>query len=122
MPTSKLPVRFTADDEALLDVVFDVLATYRLTTLVKDDKITEDIRNLVWKRYGQPSDEDCHKVSYLMTCPWCLSIYFGAVAVLAQMRYPRIWRPVAKALAFSALTGLLSEKRAEVQASDEEKV
>ncbi len=38
-------VKFTDDDERLLDVVFDVLATYRLTTLVKDDNITEDIRS-----------------------------------------------------------------------------
>ncbi len=38
-------VKFTDDDERLLAVVFDVLATYRLTTLVKDDNITEDIRS-----------------------------------------------------------------------------
>lgn len=101
--------KFTDDDVRLLDVVFDVLATYRLTTLVKDDKITEDIRKLVFKRYGEPSDEDSHKLSYLLACPWCLSVYFGGLAVAAGMKWPRVWRPVAKALSFSALTGLLSE-------------
>lgn len=109
MARSRSLVKFTDDDERLLEIVFDVLATYRLTTLVKDDKITEDLRNLVWKRYGEPSDEDSHKVSYLLTCPWCLSVYFAGFAVAARMTWPRAWRPVAKALSYSALTGLLCE-------------
>ena len=92
-------------------VIFDVLATYRLTTMVKDDKITEDLRTKVWDRFGQPGDDDSNKVSYLLTCPWCLSIYFGALAVTGGMFWPRAWRPVSKALAFSALTGLISDAR-----------
>ncbi|MEJ7706509.1 MAG: DUF1360 domain-containing protein [Nocardioidaceae bacterium] len=111
MARSLAPFKLTMDDEPLLDIVIDVLATYRLTTLIKDDKITEDIRRAVWKRYGEPSDEDSHKISYLMTCPWCLSVYFGAVAVAGQMRFPKIWRPFAKALALSATAGLLAEAR-----------
>jgi Protein of unknown function (DUF1360) len=102
----------SADDDRLIDIVFDVLATYRLTTLVKDDKITEDLRNIVFRRYGEPSDEDCHKLSYLLTCPWCLSIYFGAAAVAGRSLFPKVWRPAAKALTYSALTGLLAEMRA----------
>ena len=104
-------MRLTADDESLIDIVFDVLATYRLTTLIKDDKISEDLRNRVWARYGLPSDEDARKVSYLLTCPWCLSIYFGAAAVAGRRLYPRAWGPVAKALSYSALSGLLAEAR-----------
>lgn len=99
----------TDNDDRLLQIAFDVLATYRLTTLVKDDKITEDIRNVVFRRYGQPSDEDSHKLSYLLACPWCLSVYFGGFAVLAGHRWPRMWKPLSKALSYSALTGLLSE-------------
>ena len=105
-------MKLSTADETLMDVVFDVLATYRLTTMIKDDKISEDLRNRVWARYGQPSDSDAHKVSYLLTCPWCLSIYFGAAAVVGRRLYPRAWGPVAKALSFSALTGLLSEAKA----------
>lgn len=101
--------KITDNDDRLLQIAFDVLATYRLTTLVKDDKITEDIRKRVFKRYGEPSDEDSHKLSYLLACPWCLSVYFGGLAVAAGMKWPRVWRPVAKALSYSALTGLLSE-------------
>jgi Protein of unknown function (DUF1360) len=104
-------MKFSTDDEKLIDIVFDVLATYRLTTLVKDDKITEDLRNVVWRRYGEPSDEAGHKISYLLTCPWCLSIYFGAAAVAGRSFFPRAWRPAAKALTYSALASMLSEQR-----------
>ncbi len=43
-----------AQDE-LLGVLYDLFATYRLVTLIKDDKITEDFRNLVFQRFGEPN-------------------------------------------------------------------
>ncbi len=46
-----------------------------------------------------------------MACPWCLSVYFGAVAVIARQRWPRAWGPMARILTFSAMTGLLAEAR-----------
>ena len=101
--------KITDTEDRLLQIAFDVLATYRLTTLIKDDKITEDIRNLVFRKYGEPSDEDSHKLSYLLACPWCLSVYFGGLAVVVGQRWPRVWKPLSKALSYSALTGLLSE-------------
>ena len=107
--------KITDDEDRLLQIAFDILATYRLTTLIKDDKITEDIRNVVFKKYGEPSDEDSHKISYLLTCPWCLSVYFGGLAVIAGSRWPRLWKPLSKALSYSALTGLLAEARASAQ-------
>jgi hypothetical protein len=110
MPPLQLAVR-PRPATALMDGVVDLLATYRLTTLIKDDKITEDLRGAVFRRYGPPDDEQAHKMSYLMSCPWCLSMYFGAIAVLFRSRNPRLWSPVAKVLALSALTGLLSEHR-----------
>ena len=111
--------KITDDEDRLLQIVFDLLATYRLTTLIKDDKITEDIRRVVFDKYGEPSGEDSHKVSYLLNCPWCLSIYFGAMAVVVGSRWPRLWKPVSKALSYSAVTGLLAEARANAQESDE---
>lgn len=110
--------KITDNEDRLLQIAFDILSTYRLTTLIKDDKITEDIRNLVFKKYGEPSDEDSHKISYLLTCPWCLSVYFGGLAVFAGARWPRAWKPVSKALSYSALTGLLAEARASAQEDD----
>ncbi|MDQ3481583.1 MAG: DUF1360 domain-containing protein [Actinomycetota bacterium] len=119
MSRLSLPTRASPDDEDLLEVAYDFLATYRLTTLIKDDKLTEDFRRLVFRRFGEPSDDDGHKVSYLVTCPWCLSVYFAAIAVVARKKWPRAWGPVAKALTFSALTGLLAEGRAELAKPDE---
>lgn len=107
--------KITDEEDRLLQIVFDVLATYRLTTLIKDDKITEDIRKVVFDRYGEPNDADSRKVSYLLSCPWCLSIYFGGLAVLVGARWPRLWKPLSKALSYSAVTGLLAETRSSVQ-------
>ncbi len=103
-----------AQDE-LLAVLYDVFAAYRLVTLIKDDKIAEDFRNLVFRRFGEPSVPHPHKVSYVMSCPWCLSMYFAAVAVAGRKTFPRLWGPVAKGLTFSALTGLMAESRTRAQ-------
>jgi hypothetical protein len=105
--TPRLPLPSVVASDALVLAV-DFLATYRLTTLIKDDKITEDLRNMVYRRFGEPSDEHSHKVSYLLNCPWCLSVYFAAGAVVARHLRPRVWSPVARVLALSALTGLVS--------------
>lgn len=103
--------RIAIDPDTVLDLVIDALATHRLTTLVKDDKILEDVRAAVWSRYGSPEDEDAHKLSYFLTCPWCLSIYLGTLVSGLRLLWPNGWRPVAKALAFSTVTGLLSEAK-----------
>ena len=94
-----------------VELGLDFLATYRLTELVKDDKITEDFRAMVFRRYGEPTADNPRKVSYLLSCPWCLSIYFAAVAVVGRRRFPRLWAPVAKVLALSAATGLAADRR-----------
>lgn len=108
------PTDDSAQDE-LLCVLHDLFATYRLVTLIKDDKITEDFRNLVYRRFGEPTVPDPHKLSYFMSCPWCLSMYFAAIAVAGRKKWPRLWGPVAKGLTFSALTGLIAESRTRAQ-------
>jgi len=54
----------------------------------------------------------------LITCPWCLSIYFGALAVGARALSRRYWGPVATSLALSALVGTLSEIKAHTHRSE----
>lgn len=97
------------NQHALLDALVDALATYRLTVLLKDDKITERLRQAVFRRYGQLEDTDVRDPSYLLGCPWCLSMYFGALAVAGRRYAPGAWRPLSRALALSATTGLLAE-------------
>jgi hypothetical protein len=54
------------------------LATRRITTLVTEDKITEDLRNAVWRKFP----EDVSKVGYLVGCRKCTSIWAGLAALL----------------------------------------
>lgn len=86
--------------------IVDALATYRLTKLVIDDYITEPLRDKVYAKFGDPADS---KVSYLVTCPWCVSIYIGIGVVAARTIAPKAWRPLAYALAFSGVTGWVEE-------------
>lgn len=91
----------------MLEDIVDALATHRLTKLVIDDKITEDLREKVYDKYGQPDE---HKVSYFITCPWCVSTWVGIGVVAARTIAPRAWRPLSYALAFSSITGLIEER------------
>jgi Protein of unknown function (DUF1360) len=63
-----------------LDFVIDALATERLTRLVVDDEITADLREWVWKKYPPEST----KIGYLLTCPFCASVWAGGLVALAS--------------------------------------
>lgn len=86
--------------------IVDALAVHRLTKLVIDDKITEDLRNKWFEHFGEPHET---KMGYLITCPWCASIWLGIGVVAARTIAPRAWRPLAYALAFSSVTGWIEE-------------
>lgn len=49
-------------------------ATARLTRLVTDDYVTRHLRAAVIRRFGPD-----HDLAYLVTCPWCISMYIGGV-------------------------------------------
>lgn len=89
-----------------LAMAVDALAVYRLVKLVRDDRITERMRVTAIERYGPPEDS---KVTYLLHCPWCLSIYLGAAITLSRRRWPRATALAARTLALSATTGLLTQ-------------
>jgi Protein of unknown function (DUF1360) len=90
-----------------LSLLVDGLATYRLQKLVRDDKITEDLRNAVFHKFGEPHE---HKLSYLVTCPWCLSLYAGLGLSFSRMIAPKATNAVARALALSAIAGIMAER------------
>jgi len=95
----------TAADELIL-----ALATYRITKFVIDDQLTEPLRTRITARFGSPDDS---YVSYLITCPWCVSIYAGTALSLARMMMPTPWKVLASALASSAVTGIMAEREAD---------
>lgn len=91
----------------MTDPVTLALATFRLTKLVNEDKLTEGPREAVYAHFGDPS---VSKLSYLISCPWCVSIYAGLALSLGDTLLPRTTRVLARGLAFSAITGLLAER------------
>ena len=84
--------------------ISDALATYRLTRLAMEDKITEDVREAVYERF--PSG----KVAYLLSCPWCLSIWAGAGIFALRKASPQAADVVSGLLAASAITGVIYNK------------
>lgn len=115
-----------------LDPLVDALACYRLTRLAGADVLTEDLRRAAvqwaYRRAGRElrvddatsettveavkassvNDGPPPKLASLFTCRWCLSVYLGTGVVVARRVAPRLWDPVARALALSALSALLA--------------
>jgi hypothetical protein len=97
----------------ILSAVTDTLATVRLTRLVLDDEITAPLREsaldaLIHTGETRPALKPLtDKLEYLLSCPWCTSIY-AAAAVFALRRYaPETADLVNGALAASAVTGVV---------------
>lgn len=75
--------------------VVDALACYRLTRLVTTDRITAPLRDRV------PFE--------VITCDWCIGQWVAFGVVAARKVAPKLWGPVALALAYSAVAGIVSE-------------
>lgn len=108
-------------------MIVDVLAVFRVTRLVVKDDITEPPRKalveLAYSMAGRrmlvpdsdataieivATDPEPPKIARLVTCPWCASIYVAFGVVAARRWAPRLWGPLADALALSAAAGLLA--------------
>ncbi len=87
--------------------IIDALAVHRLTKLVVDDEIARPAREKIFHKFGKPHES---KISYLITCPWCSSMWIGCGVVAVKAVAPKAWRPLAFALALSSVTGLIEEK------------
>lgn len=85
----------------IVNLFVDIAATYRLTKLVLDDRITEDLRNKIYEKFPRDS-----KISYFIGCPWCVSIWAGAVIFTLRKVNPQGADVVSGLLAASAATGV----------------
>lgn len=83
----------------LANSAITALATYRLTKLILEDEITAPIRDRVLSKFPPEST----KIGYLLTCPWCVSMYMAPLAYFAPT-------PIKESLAASAVTGILAER------------
>lgn len=81
------------------------LAVARITRLITSDFLTAGPRSALIRRLGTD-----HKISYLVTCPWCSSMWVASVA--APLWYwcaGSAWVQVpALALALSQAVGVMS--------------
>lgn len=91
----------------MTDLALDALAVFRLTHLVVDDAILDTPRNALVDRLN---GEGHAKLAYLVSCPWCVSPYVAVGVVVARRLFPKAWSLCARVLAFSAITGILSER------------
>jgi len=58
-----------------LDLAVDALATSRLTRLVVEDAVLDDVRDHVWKTFPV----DSTKVGYLISCRACTSVWVAGL-------------------------------------------
>lgn len=90
----------------LLPLLLDILAVYRLTKLVLDDQIMAEVREKIWEKFPPEST----KIGYLITCPWCTSIWMGAAIFALRKASPESATYVSSLLASSAITGIAFSK------------
>lgn len=108
-----------------LDLVTDVLAVHRLTRLVTEDVITQELRDGViewaYKKSGYrpvldgrtweaivEDDSDPPKLAVLVTCRWCASIWLAGGVVAARLALGRTVSPLLRVLALSSAATLLA--------------
>lgn len=88
------------------------LATARLTRLVTADILTEAPRDTVinWLTYRGHG-----MLAYLLSCPWCASMYIGSGVAAAWYAWgdSRVFAALCAALAFSHITGRLATTEGE---------
>ena len=93
----------------LLDAAIQVGAAYRLTRLVQEDALPPmpAVRDAMDERLVADPDD---LLATLITCPWCLGFWMVVLVMAADALVPRLWRPLATALALSAAVGHLRTK------------
>lgn len=99
-----------------ISLILAGLATARVTRLVTGDRLTE--RPRLWLltqivRRNRHGDESL--AAYLVTCPWCVSVYAGAGFGAGWWLWgeSRWFTAAVAALAFSYATGWLASRESE---------
>lgn len=84
----------------LVSLLIDIAATYRLTKLILEDNIAEGFREFIFEHFPNT------KLSYFVTCPWCVSFWMGVAVFVLRRYYPQHADIFSGALAASAVTGV----------------
>lgn len=99
----------------LTTLLVDTAAVYRLTKLVTEDYLTEDLRTLVQDKFPAVFDKHTrlkrkHKMVYFINCPWCVSIWAAAFIFTLRQINPTLATYLSSILAASAVTGVAATK------------
>lgn len=92
------------------EILLNSLATYRLTRLVVQDEITTELRAKAYEQINKLPDPLANKLSYLLSCPWCVSIWAAGVLLVLRKTSPELAEFVTGLLAASAVAGVISER------------
>ena len=88
------------------DLFLDTAASRRLTRLVTKDEITQGFRD-------HEFFDKHEKLQYLVNCPFCVSVYTGAVMAASSILFPRASKVLRYALAMSEVQSTLTELEAQ---------
>jgi len=88
-------------------VILAAFATYRITRFITADALFEPVRE---RLETLCEDREWHRLTYLLSCDWCLSIWIAPVPASVIMFWPdnRALILGLIILTLSALTGLAS--------------
>lgn len=90
----------------IVSLVVAALAVARITRLLVEDRVTVRWRQWIIKRYGPDSTP-----SYLVHCPWCMSIYISIPIMPIAVLFPYPWVIAILAVpAASMLAGMLNDR------------
>jgi hypothetical protein len=81
------------------------MATLRLTKLIIDDYLVDDVRQWILNKFPENK-----KLQYFFTCPWCVSVWVATGLLILQRVYPTAHKELVTMLALSATTGIIFNK------------
>lgn len=89
----------------IISLLTAVLAVARITRLLVDDRLTVSWRVWIVKRFGADS-----LASYLIHCPWCMSMWIAIPIMPLAALFPHPWVVGLLAIpAASMITGFVAE-------------
>lgn len=81
-------------------------AVARVTRFIVDDQLSIGFRRWVLRKWGDDS-----RMGYLVTCPWCVSVWIALPIMPVATLWPTVWVIAALSIpAASMVTGLLLDK------------
>jgi hypothetical protein len=90
----------------LTDAAIDALATHRLTRLITEDELTRPARDFIHASHPPATS----KLGYVLTCPYCASIYAAAAITITHIPKLRALRFLVYSLAIADVTAILADR------------